>query len=574
MIRPVTRTRLIAALAASLAVAFAAPAHARREPPRPSLAEQRGDAYAAALSARVAELKGDSAAASRFYRSAAAAWPHDNRLRERAVREAVEAGDLAGAAVLARGLKADQRSDFSALVLMTDRLVANDLPAARAVAAPVFGGGLTVFSIRALDQLAEAKMTPSAVDPVGPISRPDAQPSDLEVAIRALRLDLAGRTPAAVEAYAEARAGDRTAYAPIVIREARALARLGRRDQAQAALEGFRAQVPGHIGIRTELAALAAGGPAPALTVADASGVLIFAAAQAAMENRDSELGLRLLQLAIAFNPRDDMARIALGDALSDLDRPAQALAAFAAVPDTSAYADIARAAQVYVLIGRQQRQDALAMAARGATGPAPSPRALQAHADAYRALERYTEAEAIYDRIIAAAGADADWRLLYARGAMRERLKRWDDAEADLRRALLASGNDPEVANYLAYSWVERGENLKEAVAMLERAVQDAPRAGHIVDSLGWALFKLGQTDRAIDQLERAAALLPGDPTINDHLGDAYWAADRKLEARFQWSRAVQLATEPELKAAIERKLADRPVERPRPHLEAARGG
>jgi tetratricopeptide (TPR) repeat protein len=572
LIRIVTRALLLAALAAGLLAA--APAHARREPPKPSLAQARGDAYAAALSARVAELQGDSASASRFYRSAAAAWPQDARLRERAVREAVEAGDLAGAAALARGIKADQRSDFAALVLMTDRLVANDLAGARAVAGPVIGGGLTVFSIRAMDQLAEARLSPASVDPVGPISRPDATPSDLEIAIRALRLDLAGRGPQAADAYAEARAGERSAYAPIVIREARALARLGRRADAAAALEAFRAQVPGHIGVRTELAALAAGAAAPALTVADASGVLIFAAAQAAMENRDFELGLRLLQVAIAFNPRDDMARIALGDVLSDLDRPAAAFAAFAAVPDGSPYADIARAAQVYVLIGRQQRDEALAMAAKLTAGPSPSQRALQAHADAYRSLERYQEAEAVYDRIVSAAGEAADWRLLYARGAMRERLKRWDDAETDLRLALLASGNDPEVANYLAYSWVERGENLKEAVTMLEQAVRDAPRSGHIVDSLGWALFKLGEFDRAIDQLERAAALLPGDPTINDHLGDAYWAADRKLEARFQWTRAAQLATEPGLKAAIERKLAERPVERPKPHLEAARGG
>jgi tetratricopeptide (TPR) repeat protein len=569
----VTRAPLLIALLAAGLMA-AAPAHARREPPKANLAQLRGDAYAAALSARVAELQGDSAAASRFYRTAAAAWPQDARLRERAVREAVEAGDLPGAVALARGLKGDQRSDFAALVLMTDRLLANDLAGARTVAGPVFGGGLTVFSIRALDQLAEAKASPASVDPVGPPAQTGPQPSDLEIAIRALRLDLAGKGAAAVTAYAEARAGDRTAYAPIVIREARALARLGRRDEAAAALEAFRSQVPGHIGIKAELAALAAGGAAPALTVSDASGVLIFAAAQAAMENRDSELGLRLLQLAIALNPRDDMARIALGDALTDLDRSEQALSAFAGVPDGSPYADIARTAQVYVLIGRRQRDEALALASRLTAGPAPSARALQSQADALRSLERYRDAEAIYDRIVTDAGDNADWRLLYARGAMRERLKRWDDAETDLRRALLASGNDPEVANYLAYSWVERGENLKEAVTMLERAVQEAPRAGHIVDSLGWALFKLGQFDRAIDHLERAAALLPGDPTINDHLGDAYWAADRKLEARFQWTRAAQLATEPEAKAAIERKLAERPVTRPSLRAEAPREG
>jgi Flp pilus assembly protein TadD len=111
---------------------------------------------------------------------------------------------------------------------------------------------------------------------------------------------------------------------------------------------------------------------------------------------------------------------------------------------------------------------------------------------------------------------------------------------------------------NYLAYSWVEQGRNLTEARAMLERAVALRPQDGHIVDSLGWALFRLGQWPRAVELLERAVELEPRNATINDHLGDAYWTTGREAEARFQWRRALGLDPEPEERARIERKLRE----------------
>ena len=69
---------------------------------------------------------------------------------------------------------------------------------------------------------------------------------------------------------------------------------------------------------------------------------------------------------------------------------------------------------------------------------------------------------------------------------------------------------------------------------------------------------FRLGRFDEAVDHLERAAALEPVDPIVNDHLGDAYWAAGRQMEARFQWTRALNLGPEAEAEADLRQKLAD----------------
>ncbi len=90
----------------------------------------------------------------------------------------------------------------------------------------------------------------------------------------------------------------------------------------------------------------------------------------------------------------------------------------------------------------------------------------------------------------------------------------------------------------------------------MLRRAVELRPNDGYIVDSLGWAHFKLGQYPEATQTLERAVDLKPADPVLNDHLGDAYWRVNRKVEARFQWNHARDMNPEPEDLPAILKKI------------------
>ncbi len=125
---------------------------------------------------------------------------------------------------------------------------------------------------------------------------------------------------------------------------------------------------------------------------------------------------------------------------------------------------------------------------------------------------------------------------------------------------------------NYLGYGWVDRGQRLEEALALLQRAAALRPNAGHILDSYAWANFKLGRLDEAHHALERAIEASPSDPAINDHLGDVYWALGRRIEARFQWTKALALDPEPALRAAIERKLEAPPP--PNEVLSEATGG
>lgn len=178
---------------------------------------------------------------------------------------------------------------------------------------------------------------------------------------------------------------------------------------------------------------------------------------------------------------------------------------------------------------------------------------------DTLRRVDRFADAVGAYDKAIELAGEPkpADWFVWYARGIAEERSDAWDRAEADFRKALELSPDQPAVLNYLGYSYVEKRQNLDEALDMIQRAVAARPESGYIIDSLGWAYFRLGRYEEAVVQMERAVELEAVDAVLNDHLGDVYWAVGRKREAEFQWRRAISFAPAPDLDLdRVRRKL------------------
>jgi tetratricopeptide (TPR) repeat protein len=133
-------------------------------------------------------------------------------------------------------------------------------------------------------------------------------------------------------------------------------------------------------------------------------------------------------------------------------------------------------------------------------------------------------------------------------------------------RAGTRAASQRAQVMNYLAYSWVDKNQNIPQAFDMLKEAVDlTAGKDGYIVDSLGWAYYRQGKYDLAVTELEKAVALKPGDPVINDHLGDAYYKVGRKLEATFKWNHALVLKPDEDVKKRLEEKLAGGPVDVPK---------
>ena len=159
-------------------------------------------------------------------------------------------------------------------------------------------------------------------------------------------------------------------------------------------------------------------------------------------------------------------------------------------------------------------------------------------------------------DKLIAGQGDTPDWRLLYMRAVDYQESNHWPDAERDLTLALKQRPDEPELLNFLGYSWIDRGEKLHEALAMVQKAVDTDPKSGAMIDSLGWGYYRLGDYKSAVDKLEQAVELEAGDPDVNNHLGDAYWRVGRRVEARFQWDRVLTLEPDAKLKTEVEGKL------------------
>ena len=146
---------------------------------------------------------------------------------------------------------------------------------------------------------------------------------------------------------------------------------------------------------------------------------------------------------------------------------------------------------------------------------------------------------------------------MLDGRGVAYERTNQWDKAEVDLLNSLNVSPNDAYVINYLAYSWIEKGINIKRSLQMLRKANRLKPNSGYIIDSLGWALFQLKNYKEAKQYLQQAIKFMASDPVINDHYADALWMNNNKLQARYYWNYVLRLEKiEEKLKKKIEQKL------------------
>ncbi|MGH7211668.1 MAG: tetratricopeptide repeat protein, partial [Acetobacteraceae bacterium] len=179
--------------------------------------------------------------------------------------------------------------------------------------------------------------------------------------------------------------------------------------------------------------------------------------------------------------------------------------------------------------------------------------------AEMLRAKGRFGDAVAAYDQAMARE-TRPNWALFYERGVARDQAHDRAGGEADMQKALELSPDQPLVLNYLGYSWAEKGEHLGEARRMIEAAVQADPNDGAVVDSLGYVMLRQGDVAGAVRTLERATELMPDDATVNGHLGDAYAAAGRRLEAGYEWRRALMLNPEPEEAEQLKAKLAPSP--------------
>lgn len=264
------------------------------------------------------------------------------------------------------------------------------------------------------------------------------------------------------------------------------------------------------------------------------------------------------LQLALPLRANDDATLYQLGDISAKLRQPEKAVEFYTSVADQSPYRRDAEMQSALNLADAKKAKEAIALLTTLLERDKTDMRTYMALGGVYAQDKNFAEAAKIYDAAVDLLKTPdrKDWALFYQRGIAYERLKQWEKAEPNFNKALELFPDQPQVLNYLGYSWVDMGIHLDKALDMIRKAVDLRPQDGYIVDSLGWAYYQLGRYDEAVTELEKAVKLRPEDPTINDHLGDAYWRAGRQLQATYQWNHAIAGKPEPEDLVKIEEKL------------------
>ena len=287
-----------------------------------------------------------------------------------------------------------------------------------------------------------------------------------------------------------------------------------------------------------------------------AARALIIAARQASSENAN-EFAVVYLRLSLNLKAEPESLYL-LGQTLAKANLDTAARAAMARVPRSDPPLFAGAQVAIGLSLAEEQRLDEALVAFQSAREASPNDPAIAfVTAGQLLQLERYEEALTLLNSpLLDTENQSAQVRFM--RGATYESLGRIPEAEAQLWAALQAQPDEPSYLNYLGYLWVDSGTRVEEGAAMIGRAHAAEPDDGNIQDSLGWAQYRQGQYDTAVETLEQAVAKEPANAEINDHLGDAYWQVGRRREAGFQWNRVLTLNPDDERRAEVERKITE----------------
>ncbi|WP_224701508.1 tetratricopeptide repeat protein [Devosia aquimaris] len=506
------------------------------------------------------DLRTDEAARY-FYEAAQADW-NNPVLVERAFIAFAADGQFGQAASTAKHLlDLDAHNELAELVVATEAFKERRYDAAErmldAIGQDSFTG-VTASILRAW-ALVGADRKPEAdamLDKLGANGL-----DDFLVFHRALMAEAAGDTDEALDLAGQAY--DAEPYvARIVEVYARMLANAGQFDQAKQAIAEFEDKGLSHpivsmVGDKIDA------GQRPGIF---ASNVQIGAAEMfhgigvALSRDGNPDLSLVFLRMGLYLDPSADVIAIALGEQLDASGQHEAANKIYDGVPATSPMKSNAVVHIAQNLDAMGDKEEAMRRLSNIVATDPTDLDAISVLGDMQRYGELYEDAAATYTKALELTGGEkpSDWRFYYVRGISYERAKQWPKAEADFLKALELNPDQPAVLNYLGYSWIDQDMHLERALEMIETAVEAQPQDGYIVDSLGWAFYKLGRIDEAVTTLERAVLLRPNDPELNDHLGDAYWKVGRRLEAKFQWRIAGAMDETGNVKERVAIKLAD----------------
>ncbi len=513
------------------------------------------------LSGRFAKKNQDLKEAAKYMSETLARDPYNEQLQQETMRMHLLAGNIDTATDLAHKLARPKSNEpLVASLLMLEAVKANDFAKAKTTIEDSANTGLFGLIRPVMLEWIEvaADDRKRSVDMKGAIDKAGFFAPFINYHT-ALMNDVLGNAAAAQVAYTKANSDPGVTPYRVIEAIANFHERQGDWDKAQADYDAYAKANPQSTLIPEKLVK----GETPKPLVANAKdglAELFFTTASILFGEDATQDTFLYLRIALELRPNLPPAQLMLANLYEQLEDYKDAVATYDQIPEGSVFYRRAqiRKALNYEALG--QKDKAVALLETLAKKYPNDATALITKGDMQRDAKDYSGAAATYtDAITRTEPLEAnDWPLLYARGISYERNGEWDKAEGDFNRALKLQPDQPDVLNYLAYSWLTMGKNLTQAREYLEIASAQRPDDAHIIDSEGWAYYLTGDFKNAVTKFEHAVELTPDDATVNDHLGDAYWRTGRTTEAKYQWERVLTTKPDKDVADAMHEKLAN----------------
>lgn len=498
------------------------------------------------VSARLAEMGNRDQEALKTYLKLHKLAPDSETLSDRLFTSAIRAGDMQSAVRAVRALELKKSSNVEGpLLLFVDAFKARNWPLAGLAADQLESEGSNLAFMaqimRAWLDVAQGK--PSSLSVGDPKDQPVLAYYSVD---QRVYLNIAAGNYATAKPYLRGFALNDVEFGKdLLIRAAPVYAALGDGDFAQSMMKSV-----AEADYATALARVTARDPQARLSAEEGLAMLFSRIAGTMVEQNNSEQGLVFARIAEWLAPANAGVQLGLANAMEAQGLRGSADSIRAAIAPSSPYWPRAVADRLAQYADEGRLDDAVKLAGEARRLKPASPDIAVLQARYLGTAGNHVDAIAGFQKLVADADnarlnntARAYYRLML--GTELDNSGDWPAARKVLEEAVALDPKNPSILNYLGYALVERGQDIATASDLIQRAYNLNPQSVAITDSMGWAKFQQKQYPEAIGYLEKAARVAGADATINEHLGDAYWQAGRKIEARYAWRVAAHGADE-----------------------------
>ncbi|MDY0360931.1 MAG: tetratricopeptide repeat protein [Desulforegulaceae bacterium] len=224
----------------------------------------------------------------------------------------------------------------------------------------------------------------------------------------------------------------------------------------------------------------------------------------------------------------DSSIFLVLGSIYNKADQTKKAVETYKLVPETSSLHSNAIAAISIILAQTDKFEEAVSLIKKQTAKKPEDLILISALGNLYEEKKDYENAQTFYQKG-ASIESEKKWTFFYRLGVINDKAGKKDKSLEYMKKALDLEPENPDILNYIGYTYAEMDINLELAKEMIEKALMARKDDGYITDSLGWVYYKLGNYEKAEFFLEKASKITKNDPVILEHLAELYIKTGRQ---------------------------------------------